>query len=311
MAGGGMGMGSSGSGDGGENPFASAPPVDSTIGDTFAGTANNIPFSNLFSGMAPAIVQAASQNMANTVPPTQSPQASTASPTTAKPSPISYTDYYNSLVRPNTHVGIINDSFQQALGRAPTAAEMQNYSNRVAQFGTAGQTLASMIQNDTSAERARTGYQSTLDPTQYTTQNMGRPSFYQNDPYRVDYSNMFNPNIGTVLAERPRMTHAQQAEYLGNWAQKYSGNTRAATTAATENRIKTANEQWTKYYTAKLGAENKAAIDAAVAAKEAEIRQQYQNQSQYTDQSQYMTFGGKAGGSVPGGLRSLKGLTKP
>lgn len=296
MSGGGMGM----SGDISQTTPGSGATDGATTGDTFTGSNIGVPVSQLLSGMTPAIMQA----------------ASTLSPTTAKPSPTSYTDYYNSLVRPNTHVGIINQSFQQAVGRSPTAAELKSYSDRVAQFGTAGQTLASMIQNDTSAERARTGYQSTLDPTQYTTQNMGRPSFYQNDPYRVDYSNMFNPNIGTVLAERPRMTHAQQAEYLGNWAQKYSGNTRAATTAATENRIKTANEQWNKYYTAKLGAENKAAIDAAVAAKEAEIRQEYANQPQnnYTsgdNNNNNWWYTGKAGGSVPGGLRSLKGKTKP
>lgn len=136
------------------------------------------------------------------------------------------------------------------------------------------------------------------------------PSYYNTNPYAVDYVNIFNPQATQVAYRQQSLTPQQQAGYLDEWQQDYSTRARAATQAANQARINTANAQWEAYLKDKASRESQATIDAAVAAKEKEIQDQYAA-NRYTDQSQYMTLGGKAGGSVPGGLRSLKGKTKP
>lgn len=176
------------------------------------------------------------------------------------------------------------------------------------------------------------------------------PSYYNTNPYAVDYANIFNPTLnaqeylarnpdvaaavatgGTTaeqhyrdygqregryapLTERqvafaqPTLTPQQQAGYLDEWQQDYSNRARAATQAANQARTATANAQWTNYLNNKAQAEAAAPelINKAVEEKLAGMGYG-QNNSNNAD-LYYGAF--KAGGSVPGGLRSLKGRGK-
>ena len=179
------------------------------------------------------------------------------------------------------------------------------------------------------------------------SQTYTRPSAYNTNPVGVDYANIFNPtpmldsaaylrqnpdvaaavNRGlttaeqhyadygrsegraapmtqrSVLSNQQTMTPQQQASYLDEWAQDYSRSNRAATQAANQARINTANTQWEAYLKDKASREAQAKIDEAVKAKEAEWERNYNN----NNNNVAMTAVGKAGGSVPGGLRSLRG----
>lgn len=112
----------------------------------------------------------------------------------------------------------------------------------------------------------------------------------------------------SIISNQPTMTPQEQAQYLGDWAQNYSQTNRAATQAANQARTTTANTQWANYLTDKAKAEAAATgqgvVDKAV---EEALAQQAAN----TASSNGGWYTGKAGGAVPGGLRSLKGLTKP
>lgn len=111
-----------------------------------------------------------------------------------------------------------------------------------------------------------------------------------------------------VATAQPTLNPQQQANYLNSWQQDYSQRARAATQAANQARTTTANTQWSKYLSDKAKAEaaatGKGVVDKAV--EEALAQQATDNAS-----SSGGMYTGKAGGSVPSGLRSLKGLTKP
>ena len=102
-------------------------------------------------------------------------------------------------------------------------------------------------------------------------------------------------------------TPQQQASYLTDLANQYSQRTRAATQAANQARINTANSQWANYFNNKAQAEaaatSKSAIDQAVqaAVNDAIGQQMATNNAQYT-------YIGNTGGAVPGGLRSIRSI---
>ena len=210
-------------------------------------------------------------------------------------------DYYNSLMRPGTTTDYINNIYQQALGRAPEAGAtgMDYWANQARQQGWTGQQLASHINNAAANERASTGFQSQVNPQSYSDQVLNRPSYYNTNPYAVDYTNIFNPRAGSVVSSQQTLTPQQQAQYLGDWAGSYKQNSRAATQAAANERQAVANQQWQSYLDKKAEAEAQEKIDAAVAAKEEEMQQQ-----QSTFQPQYYDVGAK------GGLATLKGFKR-
>ena len=209
---------------------------------------------------------------------------------------------YGGLMRPSTTSDYINSIYQQALGRTPDSEGAGYWANQAAQQGWTGQQLAENMNNVGAVERAQSGFQSQLNPSTYGQQALNRPSYYNTNPYTVDYANIFNPRAGQVVSAQPTLTPQQQSQYLNEWAGNYSQRNRAATQAANQQRIATANTQWENYLNKKAEAEAQEKIDAAVAAKEEEMRQQYaESQPQYYD----YTFAGKKGG-----LATLKGFKR-
>lgn len=227
------------------------------------------------------------------------------------PSPSAATpaDYYSSLARP---VGeTITNAYNQSLGRTPEVSGETYWRNAALNNGWTNQQLAQNINAAGAPERAQTGFGGQINPQSFNTQRVATiPSYYNTNPVGVDYANIFNPAARSVTQNQQTLTPQQQANYLNAWQQDYSRTNRAATEAANLERKNTANVQWSKYLADKAKAEA-AATGQSVVDKAVEEALAQQAANRYTDQSQYMTVGGKAGGSIPSGLRSLKGLTKP
>lgn len=221
---------------------------------------------------------------------------------TAPVTPVAPADYYSTLARPIGET--ITNAYNQSLGRNPEATGEAFWRDRALTGGWTNQQLAQNIQTAGAPERAQSGFGGQINPQSFNAQRVATlPSYYNTNPVGVDYANVFNPSARAVTYNQPTMTPGQQADYLNAWQQDYTRTNRAATQAANQQRIATANSQWANYLNTKAQAEattsNRAAIDAAV--QEA-LAQQAQNSNFNPDA--YQGAGGKAGGSV--GIRSIK-----
>lgn len=229
-------------------------------------------------------------------------------PTTSAPvTPVAPADYYSTLARPIGET--ITNAYNQSLGRNPEAAGEAFWRDRALTSGWTNQQLAQNIQAAGAPERAQSGFGGQINPQSFNTQRVATmPSYYNTNPVGVDYANIFNPAARSVTTAQQTLTPQQQANYLNAWQQDYSRANRAATDAANLERKNTANAQWSKYLTDKAKAEAAATGQGVVdkAVEEALAQQAANNAS-----SNGGWYTGKAGGSVPSGLRSLKGKTKP
>lgn len=208
-------------------------------------------------------------------------------------------DYYRTMVQPTQ--SNIDLAYQQALGRAPEQSGRDFWAGKVSELGWTGQDLASQINSAAATERAQTGYQGQANPQSFTQSRLGTtPSYYNTNPYAVDYQNIFNPQAGQVVRAQPTMTPAQQAQYMTGWQQDYQSGVQRGLDKTKSDRIAKADAAMQTYQTEKAKADaeaaNKAAIDKAV--QDAIAAQGYNNNVQ-------SFYNGKAGG-----LASLKGFNQ-
>lgn len=216
----------------------------------------------------------------------------TASPyTAAAPTDASL---WASLTHPTGN--LINDVYQHSLGRAPDAEGANFWANAAQSQGWNAQQLAQAIGAAGEPERARTGYQSDMNPSNYGQQRVGTaPSYYNTNPYSVDYANIFNPTARSVLSSNQVLTPGQQAQYLQDWQNDYSGRLNAGITGARQQRVANAQKAQENYNTKRAQAEaqavasNKEAIDKAV--QEALAQQQ-----SYSGDSNSGWYTGASGG---------------
>lgn len=216
-------------------------------------------------------------------------------------------DYYRTMTQPTSLNDTVQQAYQQTLGRAPDEAGRNYWGTQAQNLGWTGQELAKNIQAAGAAERGVSGFQSQYDPNAYLTQALNRPSYYNTNPYAVDYQNIFNPQAGSVLRANPTMTPAQQAQYLTGWQQNYQSGVQRGLDQTKADRIAKADAAMKTYQ------ETKAKEEANKTSKEDTQRMIDEALASYIppNNNNNIYFGGKAGGSVPGGLRSLRGLTKP
>lgn len=220
---------------------------------------------------------------------------------------VSADDYYRAMTQPvQTNIDAI---YQQALGRAPEQAGRDYWAGKAQELGWTGQELASNINQAGAAERAVSGYQSQANPQSFTQSRLGTtPSYYNTNPYTVDYQNIFNPQAGSVLRANPTMTPAQQAQYMTGWQQDYRSGVQRGLDKAQADRIAKADAAMKTYQEAKAKEEaNKTSAEET----QRMINEALASYSPPSNGNWYMTGGGKAGGVVPEGLRSLRGKTKP
>lgn len=218
--------------------------------------------------------------------------------TTTPTTPVAPADYYSTLARPIGET--ITNAFNQSLGRNPEAVGEAFWRDRALTSGWTNQQLAQSIADAGAAERAFTGQPNRFNPQSFNTQRVATmPSYYNTNPVGVDYTNIFNPAARSVTTAQQTLTPQQQANYLNAWQQDYSQRNRAATQAANQQRINTANAQWANYLSNKAQAEtnNQAAINQAV--QEALAQQQ-----SYNNNDSYNYYNGKSGGQI--GIRGIK-----
>ena len=211
-------------------------------------------------------------------------------------------DYYASLVQPGTDntQDLMARIYQQSLGRAPDEGGAQFWSNAAKAGGWSAQQLAQNIQNAGAPERARTGYTSTLDPSSFGEQRVGpatTPSYYNTNPFSVDYANIFNPYAKSVVSANPAMSPGQQAQYLQNWQADYNNRINSGVEAAKAAQIAESRRAQDAYAAAKAKAEaeaktnTQAAIDKAVQDALAQQQQAYSNNN-----NNYNYYSGNTGG---------------
>lgn len=212
-------------------------------------------------------------------------------------------DYYRSMVQPTQ--SNIDLAYQQALGRAPEQAGRDYWAGKARELGWTGQELASQVNQAAAAERGITGYQGQANPQTFTQSRLGTtPSYYNTNPYIVDYQNIFNPQAGSVLRANPTMTPAQQAQYLTGWQQDYQSGVQRGLDQTKAERIAKADAAMKTYQEAKAKAEttNRDAINKAV--QDALAQQQFGYAPPFNPDAYQGAGGAKAGGRV--GIRSIK-----
>lgn len=213
--------------------------------------------------------------------------------------PMSADDYYRTMVQPTQ--SNIDLAYQQALGRAPEQAGRDFWAGKAKELGWTGQQLANQINQAGGAERAVSGYQSQANPEAFTQSRLGTtPSYYNTNPYAVDYQNIFNPQAGSVLRANPTMTPAQQAQYMSGWQQDYRSGVQRGLDKAQADRIAKADAAMKTYQ------ETKAKEDAnRTSAEETQrlINEALANYSPPSNNNMY--YGGKKGG-----LATLKGFKR-
>lgn len=218
-------------------------------------------------------------------------------------SPTPADEYYSTMVQPTQ--SYVDLAYQQAVGRAPEQAGRDYWTSRAQQLGWTGRELANQINQAGAAERANTGYQSQINPQAFTQSRLGTtPSYYNTNPYTVDYQNIFNPQAGSVLRVNPTMTPAQQAQYLTGWQQDYQSGVQRGLDQTKAERIAKADAAMKAYQEAKAKAEttNKDAINKAV--QDALAQQQFGYTPPFNPDAYQGAGGAKAGGRV--GIRSIK-----
>lgn len=184
--------------------------------------------------------------------------------------------YYASLAQPGTPntTALLNSIYQQSLGRAPDTEGANYWANAAKAGGWDAQKLAEAVNAAGATERERTGYTSTLNPYAYGAQKVGAtataPSYYNTNPFSVDYANIFNPYAKSVVSANPAMSPGQQAQYLQNWQADYNNRINSGVEAAKAAQIAESRRAQDAYTAAKAKAEaeskanTQAAIDKAV-----------------------------------------------
>jgi hypothetical protein len=208
-------------------------------------------------------------------------------------------DYYRTMVQPTQ--SNIDLAYQQALGRAPEQAGRDFWAGKAQELGWTGQELASQINSAAAAERGQTGYQGQANPQAFTQSRLGTsPSYYNTNPYAVDYQNIFNPQAGSVLRANPAMTPAQQAQYMSGWQQDYRTGVQRGLEQTKADRIAKADAAMKTYQTEKAKADSAAATKADI---DKAIQEAMANYAPSTNNNMY--YGGKKGG-----LATLKGFKR-
>lgn len=214
---------------------------------------------------------------------------------TAPTSQAAPADYYASLARPSGDV--IRDAYIQSLGREPDTAGANYWANEAQRYGLTGQQVAERISMAGEPERAQSGYQNQLNPQNYTTQRVGAmPSYYNTNPYTVDYANIFNPRAASVLTANQALTPQQQAAYLGDWQQDYSNRLSRSVANARAQRVANAQKAQEDYNTKKAQAEAQAAASNQEAINKAVQEALAQQQSQSDSYVPWAWTGGASGG---------------
>lgn len=84
------------------------------------------------------------------------------------------------------------------------------------------------------------------------------PSYYNTNPYAVDYANIFNPQATQVAYRQQSLTPQQQANYLSEWQQDYNQRLQAGVANARAQRVANAQAVQADYNTKKAQAEAQA-----------------------------------------------------
>lgn len=128
------------------------------------------------------------------------------------------------------------------------------------------------------------------------------PSYYNTNPFSVNYANIFNPRAGSVLSANPMLTPQQQSNYLAEWQSDYNNRINSGLEAAQAARVAEAQRAQDAYNTARAAADAQAA--AATQAAIDKAVQDRMSQYGYQQPSDNYNYGWYTGAS--GGIASLE-----
>ena len=207
-------------------------------------------------------------------------------------------DYYASLMQPGSTADVVRQAYQQTLGRAPEAEGDTFWANQAQNQGWTGQQLAQAIEKAGAPERAKSGFTSQFDNASYGQQALNTPSYYNTNPFSVDYANIFNPAARSVTSNQQTLTPQQQAQYLQGWQTDYSNRLQRGVANARAARVANAQKAQEDYNTKKAQAEAQAAASNQEAINRAvqEALAQQQSYGSNNDGYGFYTGAGKAGG---------------
>lgn len=207
----------------------------------------------------------------------------------------------------NFRLAAIPEALDSASGSAAYLAENPDVAKAIAN-GTWGGTAAEHYRMFGVNEGRKTGTGlDKVNPSAYSKQALNAPSYYSTNPFSVDYANIFNPSVKSVVSSTPTMAPEQQARYLQSWQQDYNSRINSGVEAAKAAQIAEARRAQDAYATAQAQAlaqaqvANKAAIDKAV--QDALAQQQASSYSGSSNEGWYT--------GASGGIASLaKGFKK-